>query len=119
MHVAQEVERQEVVDRDAVEARPIIIRMRHNDADADLHQQQRSDHEKIFADPLLACRQWSERRQDRVHRRIVGIVQEALIDKQHQAESEEGEAEAHPGPMEGVGGWCVADQRRIGPVLGP
>src|SRR3984885_12269715 len=54
-----------------------------------------------------------------VHRRIVGVVQEELIDEQHDAEGEEGEAEADPGPPKGVGGGRVADQRLIGPVLGP
>ena len=89
------------------------------DAGADLHQQQRGDDEKILADPPLAWRQRPERRQHRVHRRVVGIVQEELVDEQHHAEGEEGEAEADPGPTEGVGGGRVADQRLIGPVLGP
>ena len=119
MDVAQEVEGQEIVDRDAVEARPVVIGVRHDDAGQDLHQQQRRDHEKILPDPLLARRQRPESRQHRVHRRVVGIVQEELVDEQHDAEGEEGEAEADPGPTEGVGGGRVADQRLIGPVLGP
>ena len=89
------------------------------DAGADLHQQQRRDDEKILADAPLAWRQRPERRQHRIHRRVVGIVQEELVDEQHHAEGEEGEAEADPGPTEGVGGGRVADQRLIGPVLGP
>ncbi len=117
--VAQEVEGQEIVDRDPVEARAIIIGMRHDGAGRDLHQKQSCDHEKILADPPLARRQRPEGRQYGVHRRVVGIVQEELVDEQHDAEGEEGEAEADPGPTEGVGGGGVADQRLKGPVLGP
>ena len=119
MHIAQEVEGQEVVDGDAVEARPVVIGMRHDDAGRDLHQQQRRDHEKVFSDSLLAGRQGLELRQGRVHRRIIGIVQVELINEDNQPEGKEGEAEAHPGPTEGVGGGRVADQWFIGPVLGP
>ena len=119
MHVAQEVEGQEIVDGDAVEARPVVIGMRHDDAGADLHQQQRGDDEKILADAPLAWRERPERRQHRIHRRVVGVVQEEFVDEQHHAEGEESEAEADPGPTEGVGGGRVADQRLIGPVLGP
>ena len=90
------------------------------DAGEDLQQQQRRRPTRKY----FQIRRWlavsgRKRRQHRVHRRIVGIVQEELIDEQHGAEGEEGEAEADPGPTEGVGGRRVADQRLIGPVLGP
>ena len=77
------------------------------------------DHEKVFADPALARGQGREPRQHRVHRRLVGIVQIALIDEQHGAEGEEREAEADPGPPEGAGGRRVADQRLERPILRP
>src|SRR5947209_18222621 len=74
---------------------------------------------KNFADPALSIGQRPERDQHRVHRRLVGVVQIALINKQHSAESKEGEAEAGPGPNEGVGGRSVADFGRLGPILSP
>ena len=47
------------------------------------------------------------------------MVQPELVDEQHQAECEEREAEAGPGPDEGVGRRRVADLGLVGPVLGP
>ena len=63
--------------------------------------------------PILRwlCGQRPERRQHRVHRRLVGVVEPVLVDEQHAAEREEREAEAGPGPHEGVGGRRVADFR--------
>ena len=43
-----------VVDRDAVEAGPIVIGVGHDGAGGDLHQQQGSDGDKILADTPLA-----------------------------------------------------------------
>ena len=76
--VAQEVERQEAIDLDAVKARPIRVVVGHDRADENLQQEDCRDHEKIFADPPLAGGQGREFRQHRVHRRLVGIVQIAL-----------------------------------------
>jgi hypothetical protein len=81
MDVPQEIEGQKAVDRDAVEARPVGVIMRHDRTDEDLQQQDSGDDEKVFADPALARRQRSEPRKDGVHRRLVGIVQIALIDE--------------------------------------
>ena len=119
VHVAEEVEWQELVQVEPVEAAPIVIGMRHDRAGEDLQEQHRRDHEEIFADLALALGQRPERDQHRVHRRLVGIAEPELVDKQHDAESKEGEAEADPGPHEGIGGRRVADFRLIRPVLGP
>ncbi len=119
VHVAQEVERQDVLQRDAVEAAPVVVGVRHDGAGGDLQQQHHRDDEEILADPALAFGERAEARQHRVHRRIVGMVEPELVDEQHEAEGEEGEAEAGPGPDEGVGRRRVADLRLVGPVLGP
>ena len=119
MDVTQEIERKVVVDRDPVKARPVVIGMGHDRAGGDLHQEQRRDDEKILPDASLARSQGTEHREHRVHRGVVGIIEEKLVDEQHDAESEEGEAETDPGPTERVGGRRVADQRLIGPVLRP
>ena len=87
VHVAQEVERQDVVQRDAVEAAPVVVGVRHDRAGGDLQQQHDCDDQEILADPALAVGQRAEPRQHRVHRRIVGIVQPELVDEQHQAEA--------------------------------
>ena len=47
------------------------------------------------------------------------MVEIGPIEPQHEAHREEGEAEADPGPLEGVGGRRVADRRLVRPVLGP
>ena len=103
----------------AVKARPVRVVVSHDRADEDLQQQDPGDDEKVFADPPLARGQRGEPCQHRVHRRLVRIVQIALIDEQHGAEGEEREAEADPGPPEGAGGRRIADQRLERPVLGP
>ena len=89
VHVAQEVERQYVMQRDAVEAAPVVVGVRHDRAGGDLHQQHGSNDEKILAHLALAFRQRAEPRQHRVHRRIVGMVQPELVDEQHEAKREE------------------------------
>ncbi len=93
--------------------------MRHDRADQDLQQQHRGDDQEILADAPLARRQRREPGEDRVHRRPVGIVEKALIDVQDRAEGEEREAEADPGPAEGVYRRGVADERLERPVLRP
>lgn len=72
--------------------------------------------EEIFANSSLAPRQRPKRRQHGVHWRIVGMAQEELVNEQDHTEREEGEAEAHPRPTEGVAGRCVVDQRLVGPT---
>ena len=119
MHVAEKVEWQDIVQFEAIEAAAIVISMRHDRAGEDLQQQHRRNYNEIFADTALAVGERQEGDQHRIHRRLVGVAQIALVDEQHGAECEEGEAEASPGPDEGVGGRGVADLRLIGPILGP
>ena len=54
VHVAQEVERQIMMQFEPVEAAAIVIGMRHDRAGEDLQQQHRRDDEKVFADLPLA-----------------------------------------------------------------
>ena len=56
VHVAQEVERQEVVQVEPVEAAPVVVGVRHDRAGEDLQQQHGGDHQEVFADLALARR---------------------------------------------------------------
>src|SRR4029077_11073508 len=47
------------------------------------------------------------------------MVEPKLVDEQNQTEAQEREAEADPGPHEGIAGWRVADLRLVWLVLGP
>ena len=118
MHVAEEVEWQDIVQFEAIEAAPAQMQFSYPPA-TPMQQQHRRNYNEIFADTALAVGERPEGDQHRIHRRLVGVAQIALVDEQHGAESEEGEAEASPGPDEGVGGRGVADLRLVGPILGP
>ena len=74
VHVAQEVERQDRMQIEAVKAAAIVIGVRHDRAGEDLQQQHRRDHEKVFADLALAFGERPEGDQHRVHRTFVGAV---------------------------------------------
>jgi hypothetical protein len=117
--IPEEVERQEAIDLDTVEARPVEIVVGHDRADENLQQQHASHDEKILADPPLARGQGPKAGKHRVHRRLVRIVQEPLIDEQHGAKGEEREAETDPGPTEGAGGRRVPDHGLERPILRP
>jgi hypothetical protein len=117
--IAQEVERHYILQRDAVEAPPVVIGMRHDRPCRDLQQQDQHNDEKILADLALTVRKRPEPCQHRIHRRIVRIVEPEFVDEQYQPEREEGEAEARPGPNKRVRCWRVADLRLVRPVLGP
>ncbi|HXP05523.1 MAG TPA: hypothetical protein VN808_15500 [Stellaceae bacterium] len=93
--------------------------MRHDRPDEDLQQQNQRDDEKVFADAPLARCQRGEVRQHRVHRRLVGIVEEPLVDEEHGAKGKKREAEADPGPPKGGRRRRVADERLEGPILRP
>jgi hypothetical protein len=119
MDIAQKVERQEAINLDAVEARPVRVVVGHDRTNEDLQKEHPGDDEEVFADPPLAGGQWQEPGQHRVHRRLVGVVQIPLVDEDHGAEGEKREAEADPGPTESAGGRRVADQRLEWPILRP
>src|SRR6185312_16210571 len=101
--VAQEVEGEDGRQIDAVEAAPVVIGMRHDRPRRDLQQEHSRDEDEIFARLALAWRQRDKPREERVHRPLIGISKEPLIDKQYGAKGEKREAEAGPGPNEGVG----------------
>src|SRR6185312_17341284 len=67
----------------------------------------------------LARGQRPKRREHRIHRLDVRIAEKELVNEEHYAKREKGEAEADPGPKEGVRGGRVTDQWLVGPVLGP
>ena len=71
VHVAEEVEWQEIMQIETVEAAAIVIGMRHDRAGQDLQEQHRRHHDEIFADPALTVGQRPERDQHRVHRRRI------------------------------------------------
>ena len=119
MDVAQEIERQEPVDGDAIEARSVRVVMGHNRTDKDLQEENTGHDQEVFADTALTRGQRPELREHRIHWRLVRIVEIPLVNEQHGAEGKEGEAEADPGPTEGAGGWRIANQRFIRPVLRP
>src|SRR4029079_2792722 len=119
MHVAEEIERQYLMERDAVEASPVIVGMRHDCSCGDLHQQDSNNDQEILADLALACRQRAKPSEHRIHRRIIGMIEPEFVDEQHKSECQEGEAEAGPGPDEGVRCRRIPDLWLVWPVLGP
>ena len=86
MDVAQEVEWQHVMQRDAVEASTVVVGVRHDRAGGDLHQQHGNDDQKILTRLALAFGQRAESSQHQVHWCVVWMVEPELVDEQHQAE---------------------------------
>ena len=111
MEAAQEVERQDVVELDAVEGLPLIIRVRHDRAGALRCKEHERDDDEIFAGLDLARCQRAVDGETALHRRIVGMVEIGPIEPQHEPHREEREAEADPRPLEGVRRRRVADRR--------
>ena len=119
VEASQEVEREDVVELDPVEVFPLVIGVRHDRARALRGEEHQCDHEEIFAGLDLAWSQRSIGREPALHRLVVGMVEIGPVEPQHEPHRKEGEAEADPGPLEGVGRRRVPDGRLIGPVLGP
>ncbi|MEK4031876.1 hypothetical protein WOA01_02265 [Methylocystis sp. IM2] len=93
--------------------------MRHDRSCRNLNEKQQRHHDKVFADSPLASRKRSKFRQDRIHSADIALVEKELVNEQHDAEGEEGEAETDPSPPEGVEGRRIADQGLKRPILGP
>ena len=93
--------------------------MRHDRSGALRSEEHQRDHDEIFARLHLTWRERPILGQAALHRRIVGMVEIGPVEPQDEPHREEGEAEADPRPLEGVGRRRVSDRRLIGPILGP
>src|SRR6476661_5761749 len=109
MEAPQEIEGQDVVELDAVEGRTVIIRMGHDRPRALRGKEYRSDDDEIFAGLDLAWGQSAILGKAPLHRSVVGMIEIGPVEPQHEPHRKEGEAEADPGPTEGVGRRRVAD----------